>query len=54
MRRKVMDNWATFCAQPAAVGDNVRPIRATGRYVRENSKRPSPEGFRQGRFSPQR
>jgi hypothetical protein len=29
-RRKVMDDWATFCAQPAPAGDNVRPIRAAG------------------------
>jgi integrase len=29
-RRKVMDDWAKFCAQPATVGDNVRPIRRAG------------------------
>jgi hypothetical protein len=27
-RRKATDDWATFCAQPVPVGDNVRPIRA--------------------------
>jgi hypothetical protein len=29
-RRKVMDDWAMFSAQPAPAGDNVRPIRAAG------------------------
>jgi integrase len=29
-RRKVMDDWATFCAQTAPTGDNERPIRAAG------------------------
>ena len=29
-RRKLMDDWATFCARPLVVGANVSPIRATG------------------------
>jgi integrase len=29
-RRKVMDDWAQFCAQLAPISDNVRPIRAAG------------------------
>jgi len=27
-RRRLMDDWATFCAQPMVVADNVTPIRA--------------------------
>jgi hypothetical protein len=27
-RRKVMGDWATFCAQPAPAGDDVRSMRA--------------------------
>jgi integrase len=29
-RRRVMEDWATFCAQPAPASDNVRPIRVAG------------------------
>jgi integrase len=28
-RRRLMDDWAAFCARPAAVGGTVTPIRAT-------------------------
>ena len=29
-RRRLMDDWSTFCTRPAAEGGTVTPIRAAG------------------------
>ncbi len=28
-RRRMMEDWATFCTRPSVSGDNIKPIRKT-------------------------